>query len=225
MSLLRKELGEYIVNLGLTHWGIADISGLHPLAESYPRALSLGLAYQAPFQKYDESTYYALTLDVKAAFDPKFDAMVSFLSERGISHYVPPAKLKDPDRYIPEFPHRLAAVRAGLGWVGKSSMLITPGHGPRVRLATILLPGELEADVPLAESGCGDCTACFEACPNDALRNTAWTEAVSRNDQISPDDCSKKREEYIPVLGRKHACGLCLLKCPVGAGGIKNRIS
>ncbi|MFZ4858273.1 MAG: hypothetical protein ACOYL3_17935 [Desulfuromonadaceae bacterium] len=213
------ELAAVIESQQISLWGIADISGLHPLAEFYPRALSLAFAYESSFQKYDEAAYYQLTLDVKEAFEPKFDAVVAYLKERNINHYVVPAKLKDPENYIPEFPHRLAAVQAGLGWVGKSSMLITPEYGPRVRLATILLADDVEADTPFAGNGCGSCSVCFDACQNNALKNVPWNQSVSRNEQITPAVCSKKREESIPVLGRKYACGHCLLDCPIGAGG------
>jgi len=97
------------------------------------------------------------------------------------------------------FPHKLAATRAGLGWIGKSSLLVTPEFGPRVRLQTILLKAELLANEPITESRCGTCDACAKACPYGCIHNTLWQPGIDREALFSPFDCSRKREEFIPT--------------------------
>jgi len=61
------------------------------------------------------------------------------------------------------------AVRAGLGWLGKHSNLITKEYGSWVFIGEILLGLELEYDTEIIPDHCGSCTACLEACPTQAI--------------------------------------------------------
>src|SRR5207248_5806073 len=63
---------------------------------------------------------------------------------------------------------REAAARAGVGFYGKNTMLITRRHGSWVVLGTLVTTAEVEASSPL-ELDCGSCTLCIEACPTGAL--------------------------------------------------------
>ncbi|MFX0117513.1 MAG: epoxyqueuosine reductase, partial [Candidatus Hodarchaeota archaeon] len=65
--------------------------------------------------------------------------------------------------------HKMVATRAGLGWIGKNNLLITPQYGPRIRLVSILTDAPLHTSSPCNESNCGKCQACIVACPNHAL--------------------------------------------------------
>ncbi len=61
------------------------------------------------------------------------------------------------------------AVRAGLGWTGKNTLLITPEYGSFVLLGVLVLDAECDAyDSPIAD-GCGTCTRCMDSCPNSAI--------------------------------------------------------
>ncbi|MBN1226489.1 MAG: epoxyqueuosine reductase [Deltaproteobacteria bacterium] len=64
---------------------------------------------------------------------------------------------------------RHAAVSAGLGFIGRNNLLITPEFGPRVRLAAVITDAVLETSIQRVESKCGTCTACIEKCPAQAL--------------------------------------------------------
>ncbi len=67
---------------------------------------------------------------------------------------------------------RLLAANAGLGWIGKNTLLISPRFGAKLMLGVILTDMVIEADSPM-EDGCHRCTACQKACPTKAL-NTAY---------------------------------------------------
>ena len=64
---------------------------------------------------------------------------------------------------------KLAAHLSGLGWIGKSCLLVTPDHGPRVRWVTVLTDAPLRPTGAPLEQRCGECTACVDICPVHAL--------------------------------------------------------
>ena len=63
---------------------------------------------------------------------------------------------------------RALAVRAGVGFLAKSSMVISPDHGPYLQLAELLTAEDLPPDPPSVGT-CGSCTACLDACPTQAI--------------------------------------------------------
>lgn len=108
------------------------------------------------------------------------------------------------------------AVLAGLGWIGKSSLLCTLAHGPRVRLGTLFTDSHLKTDTPFVVSHCGECRICQDACPIGAVTG----EKVSYNGltgfQIDSEKCRTHVSRNEQLLGRKEFCGLCLKACPFG---------
>lgn len=67
-------------------------------------------------------------------------------------------------------PERELAQRAGLGWIGKNSMLINPKFGSHLFLATILTNLELPIDSPFEVDRCGTCRRCIDTCPTQAIQ-------------------------------------------------------
>ncbi|MEL6898962.1 MAG: QueG-associated DUF1730 domain-containing protein, partial [Planctomycetota bacterium] len=64
---------------------------------------------------------------------------------------------------------REIAAAAGLGWVGKNTLLLNREHGSYFFLACVLTTWDLPADEPVTDEFCGSCTACLDACPTDAF--------------------------------------------------------
>jgi epoxyqueuosine reductase len=63
---------------------------------------------------------------------------------------------------------RAAAERAGIGWFGKSTNVLTPSHGSWVFLSQVVTDIDLRPDAPLKKT-CGSCTACIDDCPTGAI--------------------------------------------------------
>ncbi|MEN2280638.1 tRNA epoxyqueuosine(34) reductase QueG [Algoriphagus sp. SE2] len=61
------------------------------------------------------------------------------------------------------------AQKAGLGWIGKNSLLLNKEQGSFFFLAELIIDLEATPDTPLAKDYCGTCTACIDACPTDAI--------------------------------------------------------
>jgi epoxyqueuosine reductase len=117
---------------------------------------------------------------------------------------------------------REGAVRAGVGFYGKNTMVITRNHGSWVVLGTLVTETEIEATPPL-ELDCGSCRLCIDACPTGALDEPGeldatkclsyWTQAP----RPIPD-------EFRSELGATvYGCDVCQEACPWNRGVEKRR--
>ena len=136
--------------------------------------------------------------------------------------------VRDMGEYAGIFPHKTAAVRAGLGWIGKSALFVSPIFGPRVRLATVLTDCPLPVQKsPKNMPGCGNCQKCAAACPACAITGETYEPGVSRREDIlDPKACSEHMKRAYQGIGRGAVCGICMAVCPFGTsktGKIENR--
>lgn len=119
--------------------------------------------------------------------------------------------------------HKMAATRAGLGWIGKTDLLISKEFGPRVRLVTILLDQDPGCTArPIEKSRCGDCNICVIRCPAKAANGLIWDIATPRDKFFNAFKCREKCGELArqQLNVDERICGLCISACPIGK--IKN---
>jgi len=117
------------------------------------------------------------------------------------------------------FSHKMAATRAGLGWIGKTALLVTEKFGPRVRLATILVQEKLfETGVFIESCKCGDCTICVTKCPAQAANGREWNIQTDRDLFYDAFKCrDTARELSLKHMNEKVSlCGICAAVCPKG---------
>jgi epoxyqueuosine reductase QueG len=115
----------------------------------------------------------------------------------------------------------MAARFAGLGWIGKCCLLVTPNVGPRVRWGSVLTDASLRAAKKPMKDGCGDCHECVNICPTKAFTGEPFREEDPREIRYNAHKCDK----YLRKLEKTSAldvCGMCLYVCPYGRRKINN---
>jgi epoxyqueuosine reductase QueG len=115
-----------------------------------------------------------------------------------------------------DFPHKTAATRAGLGWIGRHCQLITRRFGSWVRLGTVFSDMASLCGTPRERSFCGRCMDCVEACPADALKGSAWYPGLQREKILDAAECDRWKKENYFEYHRGHNCGICSSVCPYG---------
>jgi epoxyqueuosine reductase len=112
---------------------------------------------------------------------------------------------------------REAAVRSGVGFYGKNTMLITRRFGSWVVLGTLVTDRELEPTAPLGLD-CGSCTLCIEACPTGALDDPGVVDAT-RCLSYWTQSAQSIPEPYREALGDQvYGCDICQDVCPWNRG-------
>lgn len=210
--------------------GVADLSLLenletHPpnLLKNFKYAVSIAVALpknaielitrQSPGEFYANSYKTANMLLDQITF--RISDKISDLGSN--SQPIPASIIVDENNLLGNAPHKAFARAAGLGWIGRNLLLITPKYGPRIRLATILTDLPLKPGNPL-ESQCEDCIICIDACPMGALKPTNFKEyPVRREDAFDAEKCNAHltRIKEIPHIGAR-ICGICMKVCPIG---------
>lgn len=103
--------------------------------------------------------------------------------------------------------HKHAAVAAGLGTIGKNSLLITPQYGNKVNLVSVITDLDIEADSPIEAALCpSSCRLCIDACPVKAINGD-----YTINQAVCRSHCWTKLPKGFPVLH----CWECRRICPV----------
>lgn len=232
MELMAKirELGDVY---GIDYIGVAGIEAYHKeIAETggaitagYPRAISIGIVLPSDIVDLlggnvtyeDVFTYHEHAYTVINSRLDLFASVVASLIQRA-GHKVmpiPAAERIDSDRVCASMSHKITARLAGFGWIGKSSLLITPEHGPRVRWTTVLTDAPLEENNDIMDVRCGGCDKCVKACPALAFTGRNYAKGEPREARFDVFKCEaylRGRRETIGLA----VCGLCLYACPHG---------
>ncbi len=229
-----NQLLDSAMSWGADYFGIADLSpaydtifeqGGAEIAE-YPRGISIGIALLHPIvnqlsprpERAAAVSYRYHGYDViNFRLDEVVSRLASVLQHSGYRAFpVPASKRVNDDQICAIFSHKLSAHLAGLGWIGKNCLLITPGMGPRVRWATVL------TDAPLVKTGrsmderCGDCHECVDICPARAFTGQSFRAGEPRAVRFDASKCDRYFSKMKERDAETAVCGLCLYTCPYG---------
>jgi len=231
---LNEELYKLARSCMISYFGVADLSKVEYTAidqagagiGDYPYCVTMGISLpkdivdRLPYrEQYNDALNYKLfAYDViNQRLDFAASMLASLIQEKGYRVLpIPASGIIDHDRIYGAFSHKLAARLCGFGWIGKNCLLITPQYGPRVRWVSILTDAPLQlTGEGIMEPRCGECTACADICPANAIRGKTFSEDEPREVRFDAHKC----EAYFNSLtsaGKLYVCGMCLYACPHG---------
>jgi epoxyqueuosine reductase QueG len=223
---LNSEIESKLVEQGACLVGFADIGDLRTgLPDSMTSALSIAARLDASIisEIADGPTeqYYQEYRRVNEFLAHLSETTVEYLKGRGnrAAAIKPTVEGRDLDygTLTTSLPHKTVATRAGLGWIGKSALLVTKEFGPAVRLATVLTDAEFEVGKAISSSRCGDCEKCVVHCPAKAISGRNWKLGLEREaiyDAFACCDTARKLAKRISLPSTLVICGICINVCP-----------
>ncbi len=210
---------------GITLWGTADLRGFPTPADgtgsAFPRAVSFAVRMDPGIMRSVRNGPNRAYADEYARVNNLINALSAELAGeiggRGFRALALAASERtDEENIRGDFPHKTAATRAGLGWIGRHCQLVTRPFGPWVRLGTVFTDLELPCGPAAEEDSCGGCSRCVEACPAKALTGNAWRPGAPREELLDARACDAWKKEHYRQYHGGHNCGICTSACPFG---------
>jgi epoxyqueuosine reductase len=189
----------------------ADRAGWDPAPDTLRRALAPVLAGH-PAEPAGKIARYALGSDYHVALRTRLQALAADLRAEGL----PAGKVA----YVDDRPlaERALAARAGIGWIGKNTNLLTHARaGSWVFLGALLSSAELPTDEPV-RTNCGSCTRCLSGCPTGALVAPQTIDARRCISYLTIEHPGVLDEWESSAIGDWiFGCDVCQEVCPVNA--------
>jgi len=217
-SELLPDLDAFAAEHGLESVGVADLDALRenepaamaPAPPDFPRGIALGLRLpDVVVDAIDDQPtplYFHSYRQANYALDRAAFGLALLLQRAGHRALpVPASQVTEPGGKLGLASHRLIAYAAGLGWIGRPTLLVHPRHGARMRYASVLTdapypPGEM------MEPRCGECRACIAACPAGAIKES------SREFDMAACFAALCEFRNLPFIGQR-ICGICIKAC------------
>lgn len=218
MEYLKTYLKEFAFGEGMALFGVADFADFEKavieeyrhLTIGFKRGISVAIALSDSILDTIEDKPNRIYLHhyrtANAVLDSTTMKISSLLISRGYKAMPVAASLiMDWKNQRGLLSHKAVAVCAGLGWIGRNSLLINPQYGSRIRLATVLTDAEFPVDGK-TEGNCGDCNDCITVCPAGAVHEDLGGFELKK--------CYEKLVEFSKTENLGHyICGVCLKVC------------
>ncbi len=219
-DFIKKFLEErFIADVGFSKCANTPFSGL---ANAVSLVVRLSDAVIDQIDNSPTHTYFQHYRTVNAYLDSVMLQLVMALQEKGYNAASVPAS-QSVEGLQGIFSHKEAAVKSGIGYIGKSALFISKKHGPRVRLGTVFTDAPLETMCAVQESLCADCDICAKSCGAMAIKNVNYEQGMNREDIFDAKACSDYMKEKYKHIGRGAVCGVCMRVCPKGKNNAELR--
>lgn len=234
-----EQLKDFARECGADLVGIADLALLEgiqtepaDLFKGYKRAVSIAIRLADgvidPIVDAPTPLYQQHYLKVNALLDDIAVRVSQYLQKAGHKALpIPASQLLDKTDWYSYLSHKAVAIAAGIGWQGKSLLVVSPQYGPRIRLVTILTDAALIPDRP-AKNRCAKCTSCTDACPAQAIKNVnTKTHYADRDEALYFSKCvAKVSQEHtkLPFIDSP-ICGVCIRACPWGRKSRRGKVA
>ena len=212
-----NELKEFVLREGPVLFGVAEVSPSEQRMNLSPQVLQgLNRAVSVGFHLSDRvledivdgptKLYFFHYQRVNMLLDSLGLRIATFIQERGFEALpIPASQILDWEKQIAHLSHKHVARQAGLGWIGRNNLLVTPKYGARVRLITVLTNMPLTVDRPSSQD-CQNCRACISICPSQSIK-----ENPQDFDHVG---CYQQIRTLIKAAGiSQNICGLCIKAC------------
>ena len=211
-------LKKLALNYGIKLFGVCEITKdmrkeFHPEILEISKNLKFGISLGYPLDKRvikgikDKPTllYKHHYKTVNWILDQSSELLSLYIREQGFCAIsIPASQVVDFEKQLGHLSHKMIAKKAGLGFIGRSGLLINPEYGPAVRYATILTDFPLKVDKEY-EGDCGECMICADACPAGAITKDGYDRWK----------CYQKLKEFAGMRGIGVCiCGICIKVCP-----------
>jgi epoxyqueuosine reductase len=206
-------------------WGAADLRGLctpkDASGQGFPFAISwavpMNTRIMAGIQQGPNQAYADEYARVNSFINDLSVALAKKIRDQGFrAQPLAASDRTDTANIKGDFPHKTAATRAGLGWIGRHCQLITRQFGSWIRLGTVFSDMTLPCGPPTERSFCGRCTRCLDACPAQALKGGTWYPGLAREAILDAQACDRWKKEHYLQYHNGHVCGICSAVCPYG---------
>ena len=211
-DFLRRWIADgYVSGLGYLERNIDKRTDASLLVEGAKSVIVCGVAYKNrfsmgyPAECKQKIASYALTTDYHKSIKQMLQQLVTTIKQ---SHPTLAGRIFTDS--APVFEKRYA-VEAGLGWIGRQSLLVTPQFGTFVLLGVAIIDEEFDSyDTPLSGVGCGECRRCVAACPNGAIIERH----IDARRCISRATIERNYDHSTPLHGWIFGCDECQSCCP-----------
>lgn len=223
-------LTAWMVSRRVPLWGVADLGEFStPTDEDgrgFPRAVSfaipMDLEIMVGIQDGPNQAYADEYERVNRRINELSVSLASEIRARGRrAKPLAASDRSDPIDIKGDFPHKTAATRAGLGWIGRHCQLVTRRFGSWIRLGTVFTDLTLPSGTPFDRDYCGRCNKCVTACPAEALTGNSWVPGLPREEILDAQACDQWKKEHYPQYHHGHNCGICSAVCPCGLKLVK----
>ena len=211
-----KNIKNYLTDLGASKVGFADVNGLASEFTDLPNGISLVLKLpKKAMELVDNEDYEEYWKCFHSQIDRLSEIALKgeeYIKNLGYDAFALTMTRNecDMEKLLSILPYKTIATKAGLGWIGRSALFVTPEYGSAVVLGAILTDMPLEFGDEITDSECDECTNCQEACPVGAINPQKWNSRLKREDIIDIEVCS---EYIIDQYKSGFGCTKCMSEC------------